>query len=44
MVTGFVTLDTIPLEPHFPLARENGTVELTEFDEGMVHWGPITSR
>jgi len=39
VVTGFVTLDTIPLEPHFRLGRQNGTVELTELDEGMLHWG-----
>jgi glutaconate CoA-transferase, subunit A len=43
VVTGFVTLDTIPLEPHFRLARQNGTVELTEFDEGMLHWGLLAA-
>jgi glutaconate CoA-transferase, subunit A len=43
VVTGFVTLDTIPLEPHFRLARQNGTVELTELDEGMVHWGLLAA-
>ena len=26
VVTGFVSLDTIPLEPHFRLARQQGTV------------------
>ena len=25
VVTGFVSLDTIPLEPHFRLARQRGT-------------------
>jgi glutaconate CoA-transferase subunit A len=43
VVTGFVTLDTIPLEPHFRLARQNGTVELTELDEGMLHWGLLAA-
>jgi len=28
VVTGFVSLDTIPLEPRFRLARQRGTVEL----------------
>lgn len=39
VVTGFVSLDSIPLEPHFRLARQRGTVELTEVDEGMLYWG-----
>ncbi len=39
VVTGFVSLDSIPLEPHFRLARQRGTVELTELDEGMLYWG-----
>jgi glutaconate CoA-transferase subunit A len=43
VITGFVTLDTIPLEPHFRLARQNGTVELTELDEGMLHWGLLAA-
>ena len=43
VVTGFVTLDTIPLEPHFRLARQNGTVEFTELDEGMLHWGLLAA-
>jgi len=43
VVTGFVTLDTIPLEPHFRLGRQNGTVELTELDEGMLHWGLLAA-
>ncbi len=43
VVTGFVTLDTIPLEPHFRLARQNGTVEPTELDEGMLHWGLLAA-
>ena len=43
VVCGFVTLDTIPLEPHFRLGRQAGTVELTELDEGMLHWGLLAA-
>ena len=43
VVTGFVSLDTIPLEPHFRHARQQGTVELTELDEGMLHWGLLAA-
>jgi glutaconate CoA-transferase, subunit A len=43
VVTGFVSLDTIPLEPHFRLGRQQGTVELTELDEGMLHWGLLAA-
>lgn len=38
-IYGFVSLDTIPLEPHFRNARQNGTVEVTELDEGMLLLG-----
>jgi acyl CoA:acetate/3-ketoacid CoA transferase alpha subunit len=43
LVTGFVTLDSIPLEPHFRLARQAGAIELTELDEGMLHWGLLAA-
>ena len=43
VVCGFVTLDTIPLEPHFRLGRQAGTVELAELDEGMMHWGLLAA-
>jgi glutaconate CoA-transferase subunit A len=43
LVTGFVTLDSIPLEPHFRLARQRGTIALTELDEGMLHWGLLAA-
>jgi glutaconate CoA-transferase, subunit A len=43
VVTGFVTLDSIPLEPHFRRARQDGAVELTELDEGMLHWGLLAA-
>ena len=38
-VYGFVSLDTIPLEPHFRLARQSGAVEAMELDEGMMLLG-----
>ena len=43
VVCGFVSLDTIALEPHFRRARQQGTVELTELDEGMLHWGLLAA-
>ena len=43
VVCGFVSLDTIALEPHFRLARQSGTIELTELDEGMLHWGLLAA-
>jgi glutaconate CoA-transferase subunit A len=39
LIYGFVSLDSIPLEPHFRLARQNGTIEAMELDEGMFYWG-----
>jgi glutaconate CoA-transferase subunit A len=39
VVYGFVSLDSIPLEPHFRAAREQGTIEAMELDEGMLQWG-----
>jgi glutaconate CoA-transferase, subunit A len=39
VIYGFVSLDSIPLEPHFRLARQNGTIEAMELDEGMLQWG-----
>jgi len=43
VVTGFVSLDSIPLEPHFRAARSRGAVELTELDEGMLQWGLLAA-
>ena len=34
-VYGFVSLDSIALDPHFRAARENGRIEVEEYDEGM---------
>jgi glutaconate CoA-transferase subunit A len=39
LVTPFVTLDSIPLEPHYRAARENGAFALVELDEAMFLWG-----
>lgn len=36
---GFVSLDSIPLEPHFQRARQMGSIEVTEYDEAMLYWG-----
>ena len=38
-VYGFVSLDSIALEPHFRNARQNGTIEAMELDEGMFLLG-----
>jgi glutaconate CoA-transferase subunit A len=39
LVYGFVSLDTIPLEPFFRAARQSGAIEAVELDEGMLQWG-----
>jgi glutaconate CoA-transferase, subunit A len=39
VIYGFVSLDSIPLEPHFRAARQNGTIEAMELDEGMLQLG-----
>lgn len=39
LIFGFVTMDAIPLEPFYRKAREAGTLELMELDEGMLEWG-----
>ena len=38
-VYGFVSLDSIALEPHFRVARQQGAIEAVELDEGMLQWG-----
>ncbi|WP_226531151.1 CoA transferase subunit A [Microbacterium paraoxydans] len=35
LVYGFVSLDSIPLDPLFTRARERGELEIEEYDEGM---------
>ncbi|MEZ4375772.1 MAG: CoA-transferase [Polyangiaceae bacterium] len=39
VIYGFVSLDSIPLEPHFRVARQEASVEVMELDEGMFQWG-----
>jgi glutaconate CoA-transferase subunit A len=39
LIYGFVSLDSIPLEPHFRAARQAGAIEARELDEGMLQWG-----
>jgi glutaconate CoA-transferase subunit A len=39
IIYGFVSLDAIPVEPHFKKARESGSVDARELDEGMLQWG-----
>ncbi len=39
LVYGFVSLDSIPLDPHFRAARQQGTVSAMELDEGMLLLG-----
>ncbi|HZM82885.1 MAG TPA: CoA-transferase [Candidatus Limnocylindrales bacterium] len=43
VVCGFVSLDSIALEPHFRRGRQEGTVELVELDEGMLYWGLLAA-
>lgn len=39
LIYGFVSLDSIALEPHFRAARQNGSIrECVEYDEGMLQW------
>ncbi len=39
LVYGFVSLDTIALDPHFRAIRQAGNIDVTEYDEGMLQWG-----
>jgi glutaconate CoA-transferase subunit A len=39
VVYPFCSLDSIPLEPHFRVARQNGSVSTLELDEGMFLLG-----
>ncbi|MFC4896841.1 CoA transferase subunit A [Streptosporangium amethystogenes subsp. fukuiense] len=43
VVAPFVSLDSIPLEPHFRTARQTGTVEFTEYDESMFMFGLLAA-
>lgn len=39
LIFGFVSLDSIPLDPHFRAARQAGRIEVAEYDEGMLQLG-----
>jgi glutaconate CoA-transferase subunit A len=39
VISGFVSLDSIPLEPHYRLARQAASIEAREWDEGMLLLG-----
>lgn len=39
LIYGFVSLDSIPLDPLFTKAREQGRLEVAEYDEGMFVTG-----
>ncbi len=38
-VFAFVTLDSIPTDPHFKVARQSAAIESMEIDEGMFYLG-----
>lgn len=40
---GFVSLDSIPLEPHFRVARQAGSIEVSELDEGAFYLGLLAA-
>ena len=39
LIFGFVSLDFMPLDPHFRAARQKGVLEAQELDEGMLYLG-----
>ena len=43
MVYGFVTLDSIALDPHFRAARQAGSIDAMEVDEGMFYLGLLAA-
>jgi glutaconate CoA-transferase subunit A len=43
VVYGFVTLDSIPTDPHFKAARQTGAVQSMEIDEGMFYLGLLAA-
>ncbi|MAG30857.1 MAG: acyl CoA--acetate/3-ketoacid CoA transferase subunit alpha [Deltaproteobacteria bacterium] len=43
LVYGFVSLDSIALEPHFRKARQAGAIQAAELDEGMLQWGLLAA-
>ena len=43
VVYGFVTLDSIALDPHFRVARQSGAIDAMEIDEGMFYLGLLAA-
>ena len=43
VVYGFVSLDSIPLEPHSRIARQTGAVDCMELDEGAFYLGLLAA-
>lgn len=43
LIYGFVSLDSIALEPHFRAARQAGSIQAAELDEGMLQWGLLAA-
>ena len=43
VVFGFVTLDSIPTDPHFKVARQTAAIECSEIDEGMFYLGLLAA-
>ena len=43
VVYGFVTLDSIALDPHFRRARQQAMIEAMEIDEGMFYLGLLAA-
>ena len=43
VVYAFVTLDSIPTDPHFKAARQSGAIEAMEIDEGMFYLGLLAA-
>lgn len=39
LIYGFVSMDAIPVDPWFRKAREAGSFEAREIDEGLLQWG-----
>ena len=39
LIYGFVSMDVIPADPYFRKARQAGSVEARELDEGLLQWG-----
>ena len=43
LIFGFVSIETTPLESHFRKARQTGSIEVMELDEGLLQSGLIAA-